>query len=162
MRKKLAHIFGDAFAILRRGSGSGLTDLLLLAGIVGCVFGIFSFSHEATAPIPHGQQVDIDLSVWSLPLYTFYSLLRGLIAFSLSLVFTLVYGYWAAKDRIAQRVLVPLLDILQSIPVLGFLPIVLIVFVSLFPERTLGVELAVIFMIFTGQAWNMTFSFSIR
>ena len=65
----------------------------------------------------------IDLSPWVLPIYTFYSLMRGLIAYVLSLLFTLVYGYWAAKDRVAQRVLIPVLDILQSIPVLGFAPV---------------------------------------
>ena len=77
-----------------------------------------------------------------LPLYTFYSLMRGLIAYVLSLLFTLVYGYWAAKDRVAQRVLIPLLDILQSIPVLGFAPSLILVFVALFPHNNVGLEIA--------------------
>src|SRR5207248_2824927 len=100
-----------------------------------------------------------DLSPWALPQYTFFSLSRGLIAYVLSLLFTLGYGYWAAKDPIAERVLVPLLDILQSIPVLGFLPGVTLAMVAAFPSSNIGLELASIIMIFTGQAWNMTFSF---
>ena len=70
------------------------------------------------------SRIEIDVAdPWLLPQYTFFSLVRGLIAYAISLAFTLVYGYWAAKDAIAERVLVPLLDILQSIPVLSFLPI---------------------------------------
>ena len=112
------------------------------------------------APKPYVEvEPTIDLSVWSLPLYTFYSLMRGLIAYILSLLFTLVYGYWAAKDRVAQRILIPLLDILQSIPVLGFAPSLILVFVALFPHNNAGLEIACIIAIFTGQAWNMTFSF---
>src|SRR5205085_11857774 len=70
-----------------------------------------------------------------------------------------VYGYWAAKDRYAEKVLVPLLDILQSIPVLSFLPGIVLSLVTLFPTTNVGLELAAVLMIFTGQAWNMTFSF---
>src|SRR5205085_2591390 len=70
-----------------------------------------------------------------------------------------VYGYWAAKDRYAEKVLVPLLDILQSIPVLSFLPGIVLSLVTLFPTTNVGLELATVLMIFTGQAWNMTFSF---
>ncbi|HKB80010.1 MAG TPA: ABC transporter permease subunit, partial [Thermoanaerobaculia bacterium] len=84
---------------------------------------------------------------------------RGLIAYACSLLFTLAYGFWAAKDPLAQRVLLPLLDILQSIPVLGFMPGVVIALVALFPRSNTGLELSSILMIFTGQAWNMTFSF---
>src|SRR5207249_5006691 len=86
-------------------------------------------------------------------------LTRGLVAYCFSLLFTLGYGYWAAKDRRAERVLLPLLDILQSIPVLGFLPGLLLSLNALFPTNNVGLELASILMIFTGQAWNMTFSF---
>src|SRR5207249_10854248 len=94
-----------------------------------------------------------------LPRYTFFSLSRGLLAYSLSLGFTLAYGYWAAKDRTAERVLVPLLDVLQSIPVLSFLPGLVLALVAVFPTTNTGLELAAVLMIFTGQAWNMTFSF---
>jgi len=87
-----------------------------------------------------------------------FSLIRGLLAYVLSLGFTLVYGYWAAKDRVAGRLLLPLLDILQSIPVLGFMPGLILALVALFPHSNVGLELAAVIMIFTGQAWNMTFS----
>src|SRR5262249_41530218 len=119
-------------------------------------FGILSLAGEWREFRP---AVVIDLSPSALPQYVFYSLSRGLIAYALSLAFTLAYGYWAAKDPIAQRVLIPLLDILQSIPVLGFMPGLLLVFVRLFPSSNVGLELAAIVAIFTGQAWNMTFSF---
>ncbi len=85
--------------------------------------------------------------------------MRGLLAYAISLTFTLLYGYWAAKDRAAERVLIPLLDILQSIPVLGFLPGLILALVALFPHSNIGLELAAVIMIFTGQAWNMTFSY---
>src|SRR4030088_2321553 len=85
--------------------------------------------------------------------------MRGLLAYALSLLFTLVYGYWAAKDPVAERVLVPLLDILQSIPVLSFMPVLLLALAGLFAPSSIGLELVAILMIFTGQAWNMTFSF---
>ena len=102
--------------------------------------------------------VDIDLSVWALPKYTFFSMMRGLVAYVISLGFTLVYAFWAAKDERAEKLLIPILDILQSIPVLGFMPGVVLALVGLFPHSNLGLELAAVIMIFTGQAWNMTFS----
>src|SRR6202007_3030521 len=76
-----------------------------------------------------------------------------------SLLFTLVYGFWAAKDERAGKILLPLLDILQSIPVLGFMPGLVLALVAIFPRSNVGLELAAILMIFTAQAWNMTFSF---
>src|SRR6266852_4126342 len=84
---------------------------------------------------------------------------RGLLAYVLSLAVTLTYGYWAAKDRLAERVLVPLLDILQSVPVLGFMPGLILALVSLFPHSNIGLEPAALIMIFTGQSWNMTLSY---
>src|SRR5262245_16275193 len=100
------------------------------------LYGLTRFVGEARVPEPEA----IDLSFWALPRYTFFSLLRGVIAYVLSLLFTLAYGYWAAKDRVAQRVLVPILDILQSIPVLGFMPGLLLVFVHAF-GRDVGLEI---------------------
>ncbi|HND56109.1 MAG TPA: ABC transporter permease subunit, partial [Pirellulaceae bacterium] len=99
------------------------------------------------------------LSPWALPQYTLLSLGRGLTAFLISLVFTLVYGYWAAKSEAAGRLLIPLLDVLQSLPVLAFLPGLLLTLDAAFPRNNVGLELAAVLMIFTGQAWNMTFSF---
>jgi len=94
-----------------------------------------------------------------LPKYALYSVLRLTIAYIFSLVFTLIYGYVAAYNRKAERFMIPLLDTLQSIPVLSFLPGVMISMVALFPTRQLGVELGSVLLIFTGQVWNMTFSF---
>jgi len=85
--------------------------------------------------------------------------LRITIAYGFSLVFTLIYGYIAAYNQRAERFMIPLLDTLQSIPVLSFLPGVMISMVALFPTRQLGVELGSVLLIFTGQVWNMTFSF---
>jgi NitT/TauT family transport system permease protein len=149
-------IWGEASAWLYRKRRLSWVDLLIVVGLAGLLYGIIDFAQESRAP---HQSIPIDLSPLALPRYTFYSLTRGLIAYVLSLLFTLVYGYWAAKDRVAERVLVPLLDILQSIPVLGFMPGLVIALDGLFPENNVGLEMAAILMIFTGQAWNMTFSF---
>jgi NitT/TauT family transport system permease protein len=108
---------------------------------------------------PLTPQVHIDLRARALPLYALYSVLRISIAYFLSLAFTLVYGYVAAYNARAERFMVPLLDVLQSIPVLSFLPGVMLAMVALFPRRQLGVELGSILLIFTGQVWNMAFSF---
>jgi NitT/TauT family transport system permease protein len=134
-----------------------LVDLLFVLGILGAVYGLRSLARQWHAPLQ--QPFTIDLSPAALPAYTFYSLSRGLAAYALSLAFTLSYGYWAAKDARAGRVLIPLLDILQSIPVLSFLPGIVLALIYLFPTSRVGLELAAILMIFTAQAWNMTFSF---
>ena len=108
---------------------------------------------------PGRTPVKLSTNVSDLPYYAARSLLRMFIALFLSTVFTLVYGTAAARLRRAQKVLVPILDVLQSIPILVFLPIVLTFFIKVFPDSLLGLELASIFVIFTSQAWNMTFSF---
>jgi NitT/TauT family transport system permease protein len=149
-------VWGNATAFLERFRRVGWFDFVLLAGLVGAIFGLLSLAGEWREFRP---AVHIDLAPSALPGYVFYSLSRGLIAYVLSLLFTLTYGFWAAKDPIAQRLLIPLLDILQSIPVLGFMPGVVLALVRVFPGSNIGLELASILMIFTGQAWNMTFSF---
>jgi NitT/TauT family transport system permease protein len=101
----------------------------------------------------------IDLDPLNLPYYAGRSTLRMFIALFCSIVFTLVYGYIAANNKQAEKILVPLLDILQSVPVLGFLSITVTGFIALFPGSLLGLEAASIFAIFTSQVWNMTFSF---
>jgi len=108
---------------------------------------------------PFNPRVEISTSPMMLPVYAAYSLLRILVAYALSLGFTLVYGYVAAYNARAERLMIPLLDILQSIPVLSFLPGVMLAMVALFPHHQLGVELGAILLIFTGQVWNMAFSF---
>ena len=135
----------------------GAIDLLVIIGVGGLLFGVLGVAHEWRGELR--PTIDIDLSPSSLFKYAFFSLSRGLTAYVLSLIFTLTYGFWAAKDHVAERLLVPLLDILQSIPVLGFMPGLVLALVALFPTSNTGLELAAVLMIFTGQAWNMTFSF---
>jgi len=108
---------------------------------------------------PFNPQVEISRSPYMLPVYAAYSVMRIAVAYVLSLAFTLVYGYVAAYNERAERIMVPLLDILQSIPVLSFLPGVMLAMVALFPHHQLGVEMGAILLIFTGQVWNMAFSF---
>ena len=132
-------------------------DVLVFVGLAALVAGVVALARRWTAPLR--PTVDIDLSLWSLPRYTLLSLARGLAAYGLSLTFTLVYGTVAAHNRIAERVMIPVLDILQGIPVLGFLPGLVLGMVALFPHSNVGLELACVVMIFTGQVWNMTFSF---
>jgi NitT/TauT family transport system permease protein len=135
--------------------GLWVDPLLFLAGCA-VVYELVAVGREWTGV--HRPAVPISLSPWVLPQYTLFSLTRGLVAYGLSLGFTIIYAYWAAKDARAERLLIPLLDILQSIPVLGFMPGLVIALVALFPRSNVGLELAAVVMIFTGQAWNMTFS----
>jgi NitT/TauT family transport system permease protein len=146
----------QANALLRPFRRGWWVDGVIVLGLAALLFGLLRVAREWTG-IPR-PAVEIDLSPWALPSYTFFSMVRGLVAYVLSLSFTLVYAYWAAHDRRAERILVPLLDILQSIPVLGFMPGLVLALVALFPHTNLGLELAAVIMIFTGQAWNMTFS----
>jgi NitT/TauT family transport system permease protein len=150
-------VWGEATSLLDRTRRVSWVDLVVLIGVAGLFFGLIDLGGQWTGRQP--EAVEIDLSPWALPRYTFFSLSRGLIAYVLSLLFTLVYGYWASKDRVAERVLIPVLDILQSIPILSFLPGLLLALQALFPARNIGLELASVLTIFTSQAWNMTFSF---
>jgi NitT/TauT family transport system permease protein len=115
--------------------------------------------HETLAPISTLTAEAISLDPSHLPEYAMRTTLRMLAAMIASLAFTLAYGTLAAKSRRAGQVLVPILDILQSVPVLGYISFTVTFFLALFPSRVLGAELAAIFAIFTSQAWNMTFSF---
>ncbi len=157
MFRRVTNVFGAAVAFLDRSRRLSWTDVVLVAGLGGGIYGLVHLAHQWTGALR--PAVDIDLSLSALPGYALLSLSRGLAAYVLSLLFTLVYGYWAARDRMAERVLIPALDILQSIPVLGFMPGVVLGLVAVFPHSNVGLELASVIMIFTGQAWNMTFSF---
>ena len=132
-------------------------DIVVLFLLATAIYGVFSIAHEWRAEFH--PVTEIDLSVTALPYYAFLSAMRGLVAFTISLGFTLVVGYTAAKSQAAEKIIIPLIDILQSIPVLGFLPGLLLGLVALFPERNFGLELAAIIMIFTGQVWNMTLGY---
>lgn len=131
-------------------------DLLVILALGGLVVGLMLVGREWT--VLQRPVVQIDLSLWALPKYALMSLSRALVAFSVSLCFTFVFAYWAAKDPVAERVLIPILDILQSVPLLGFLPMVLLAMVSLFPRSNVGIELSAVIIIVTCQAWNMAFS----
>ena len=136
---------------------SFLRDLPIILVVLAVFYGLLAFSRYQMSPV--NSQAAIQLAPGALPRYAAFSLLRIAIAYVLSLGFTLVYGYVAAYNARAERFLIPLLDILQSIPVLSFLPSVMLSMVALFPTRQLGVELGCILLILTGQVWNMTFSF---
>ena len=135
----------------------GLADVVILCLLGGGIAAIVAFAREVEGPFR--QAVQLDLRPIALPKYTLYSFMRGVTALLISYAFALGFGYAAAKSRAAERLLLPVLDILQSIPVLGFLPGLVLGLVTLFPTRNVGLELAAILMIFTAQAWNLAFSF---
>jgi NitT/TauT family transport system permease protein len=136
---------------------SYLPDLLMFGAAIALFYSVLVVGRSWLGPIT--AEVEISHSLWALPAYAGYSLLRITLAYVLSLAFTLVYGYVAAYNPRAERFMIPLLDVLQSIPVLSFLPGVMLAMVALFPGRQLGVEAGAILLIFTGQVWNMAFSF---
>jgi NitT/TauT family transport system permease protein len=106
-----------------------------------------------------GKTIPISLNPLDLPYYALRTVLRMFIAMGFSLLFTFIFGTWAAKSRHAERLIIPCVDILQSVPVLGFLSVAIVVFIGLFQGSMLGPEFAAIFTIFTAQVWNMTLSF---
>jgi NitT/TauT family transport system permease protein len=136
---------------------SRLPDVIMFAAGIAIFYGVVSVGQSWFGP--YTPTVEISRSVRALPAYAGYSLLRITIAYVLSLGFALGYGYVAAYNARAERFMIPLLDVLQSIPVLSFLPPVMLAMVALFPGRQLGLEMGTILLIFTGQVWNMTFSF---
>jgi NitT/TauT family transport system permease protein len=127
------------------------------------VLGLIVFLGEASrglfAPMSQLSTAPISLDPRYLPEYAARTTLRMLVALGVSLVFTLTYATWAAKSERAGKLLVPILDVLQSVPILGFISVTTVFFMSLAPGRVLGAEFVAIFAIFTSQAWNMAFSF---
>jgi NitT/TauT family transport system permease protein len=127
------------------------------------VIGLIAFLGEASrglfAPLAQLTATPLSLDPSFLPQYAARTTLRMFMALGVSLLFTLTYATWAAKSERAEKLLVPLLDILQSVPILGFISVTVVFFMSLAPGRVLGAEFAAIFAIFTSQAWNMAFSF---
>ena len=137
-------------------SSSLWKDLPVLLGVVALFYGLVSLGSYWAGPV--NTQPVIQMTPWILPKYALFSLARLSLAYLLSLALTLVYAYAAAHSTRAERILVPLLDTLQSIPVLSFLPPVMVAMIALFPSNQLGVELGSILLITTGQVWNMIFS----
>jgi NitT/TauT family transport system permease protein len=143
-----------------RGRRLNWADLVVAVGVVLVLYVVVRLGESMTVNFTPGRApVAISTDITHVPYYAARSLLRMFAALALSTVFTFVYGTAAARLKRAEKVLIPILDILQSIPILVFLPIALTFFITLFPNSLLGLELASIFVIFTSQAWNMTFSF---
>lgn len=135
-------------------------DILVLVGAAALIWCIIALAHAMGAPADlSNAPSSIDTDPSKLPYYAARSLLRMFIGLVLSIVFTLVYATLAARSRRARTVLLPILDILQSVPILGFLSVTVTFFVALFPGSELGLECAAIFAIFTSMAWNITFAF---
>jgi NitT/TauT family transport system permease protein len=134
-------------------------DFAAILLVLGVVILVGAGAHQMVGPFVVEHQPEISLSPAALPLYTLRTVMRMLAALVASLIFTFTYATAAGKSRRAEMVLIPLLDVLQSVPILGYLSFTVVFFVSLFPGNVLGPELAAIFAIFTSQAWNMAFSF---
>src|ERR1700689_4854585 len=134
-------------------------DLLAVLLILGLLVFLGEASRNLFQPLADLQRTPPSLDPSHLPEYAARTTLRMLVAMALSLLFTFTYATLAAKNKQAERLLVPLLDILQSVPILGFISITVVFFMALAPGRVLGAEFASIFAIFTSQAWNMAFSF---
>src|ERR1019366_6745815 len=143
-------------ALLPAGT-SIFMELPVVMAALGLFYALVSLARYWAGPI--NTQTVIHLNPGALPKYAFFSLARILLAYLISLVVAIVYGYAAARNRKAERILIPLLDTLRSIPVLSFLPGVMVAMIALAPTKQLGVELGSILLIFTGQVWNMAFSF---
>jgi len=134
-------------------------DLLAAILVLGFIVVFADASRALVQPLSSLPGQHLPLDPWNLPEYALRTALRMLIALGVSLVFTFSYATWAAKSPRAGTLLVPLLDILQSVPILGFISVTVVFFLSLAPGRIFGAELAAVFAIFTSQAWNMAFSF---
>jgi NitT/TauT family transport system permease protein len=144
-------------SIFEERPGASWIDLLIIGVGLALFYGVVTLARTWLGPFT--PSVLISKRPSALPGYTAYSVLRMAVAYVLSLGFSLIYGYVAAYYPKAERLMIPLLDIMQSIPVLSFLPGVMLAMIALFPHSQLGVELGAILLIFTGQVWNMAFSF---
>src|ERR1700758_4794653 len=133
-------------------------DVVALILVIGAMVLIVYGGEQTTLPLSSLDKTPVSLDPINLPLYALRTSMRMLLAMVCSIVFTFIYAAIAAKSRRAEMVLIPLLDILQSVPILGFLTFTVVFFMNLFPGNVMGAELACVFAIFTSQAWNMTFS----
>ena len=134
-------------------------DMLAVLLVLGLLVFVGEASRHLLQPLTELETTPLSLAPQHLPEYAARTTLRMLVALVFSLLFTFTYATWAAKSRRAATLLVPLLDILQSVPILGFISVTVVFFMSLAPGRVLGAEFAAVFAIFTSQAWNMAFSF---
>ena len=134
-------------------------DVIAALLVLGLLVFLAEASRDLLAPLSELQAQPVSLAPRRLPEYAARTTLRLFAALGISILFTLTYATLAAKSRRAEFLLLPLLDILQSVPILGFISVTVVFFMSLAPGRILGAELAAVFAIFTSQAWNMAFSF---
>ncbi len=133
-------------------------DVVALILVIGAMVLIVYGGEQTALPLSALDVTPVSLDPANLPVYALRTTMRMLLAIVCSIIFTFIYAALAAKSRRAEMVLIPLLDILQSVPILGFLTFTVVFFLNLFPGQVLGAELACVFAIFTSQAWNMTFS----
>ncbi len=148
---------GLSRSLIRDRTWNFFMDAIVFCGLFAVIYSIVAVArYWFSAPV---AAVEISLAPSAIPRYAFYSLVRMIVAYLLSLFFAIGYGYFAAYHKRLEAPMLAVLDILQSIPVLSFLPGVMLAMVSLFPSRQLGVEFGSIVLIFTGQVWNMAFSF---
>ncbi len=133
-------------------------DIVALVLVIGAMVLIVYGGEQTALPMSTLEKTPVSLDPVHLPYYALRTTMRMLLAIVCSIIFTFVYAAIAAKSRRAEMVLIPLLDILQSVPILGFLTFTVVFFMNLFPGNVMGAELASVFAIFTSQAWNMTFS----
>src|SRR5215469_7176728 len=145
-------------AVLTQAPRPNIWDLVALMLVIGAMVLIVYGGEQTTLPLSALNAAPVSLDPTHLPFYALRTTMRMLLAIVCSIVFTFIYAAVAAKSRRAGMVLIPLLDILQSVPILGFLTFTVVFFLNLFPGKVLGAELACVFAIFTSQAWNMTFS----
>src|SRR3981189_159523 len=145
-------------AVLGQALRPNIWDVVALVLVLGPMWLIVCGGEQTVAPLSTLNIAPVSLDPANLPLYALRTTMRMLLAIVCSIIFTFIYAALAAKSRRAEIVLIPLLDILQSLPILGFLTFTVVFFMNLFPGRVLGAELACVFAIFTSQAWNMTFS----
>jgi NitT/TauT family transport system permease protein len=145
-------------ALLGQALRPNIWDVVALILVIGAMVLIVYGGELTVAPLSTLDVTPVSLDPANLPLYALRTTMRMLLAIVCSIVFTFIYAALAAKSRRAEMVLIPLLDILQSVPILGFLTFTVVFFMNLFPGSVLGAELACVFAIFTSQAWNMTFS----
>jgi NitT/TauT family transport system permease protein len=134
-------------------------DVLAAVLVLGAIVLLADAGRQVVAPLATLKTHPVELNPWLLPEYALRTTLRMLVAMAFSLLFTFTYATWAAKSERAGALLVPVLDILQSVPILSFISITYVFFMSLAPGEVLGAEFGAIFGIFTSQAWNMAFSF---
>lgn len=134
-------------------------DLIVFVGLFALLYGLVYAARQMGAPFKPSEPLRISLSPAALPAYALRSTVRMYLAYILSMVFTFIVGRVAAYNPRAERWIIPILDILQSVPALGFLAVSVTIFLVLFPHSLIGLEISAIITIFSAQAWNLTFSF---